>query len=116
LRAKLNEITHPAIRFAWQRELEERTRTHPSQPLAVMIPLLFECELESCFAAVWAVGASRETQLRRLQGRGISDLEAGQRIQSQLPVAEKMNRASLAFWGEGPVTALLSQLDQIQLP
>ena len=33
LRAKLNEITHPAIRSAWQRELEERTRTHPDHIL-----------------------------------------------------------------------------------
>ena len=43
LRAKLNEITHPAIRSTWQREREERARTHPTQSLAVMIPLLFEC-------------------------------------------------------------------------
>ena len=42
LRAKLNEITHPAIRSVWQREREERARTHPTHFLAVMIPLLFE--------------------------------------------------------------------------
>ena len=57
LRAKLNEITHPAIRSVWQREREERARTHPTHSLAVMIPLLFECELEQMFSAVWSVGA-----------------------------------------------------------
>ena len=113
LRAKLNELTHPAIRFAWQRELEERTRTHPSQPLAVMIPLLFECKLETHFSAVWAVGASFRTQIARLVGRGFSELEARQRVESQLPVPEKMARASVAFWGEGPVSTLLRQLDLI---
>src|SRR5271154_2199145 len=90
LRAKLNEITHPAIRSAWQRELEERTRTHPTQVLAVMIPLLFECELERLFSVVWCVGASRPTQLRRLTARGLNAEEAAQRLASQMPVAEKM--------------------------
>ena len=114
LRAKLNEITHPAIRSAWQRELEERTRTHPTQVLAVMIPLLFECELERLFPVVWCVGASRATQLRRLTARGLTAEEAEQRLASQMPVAEKMARAHLAFWGEGTPAALLRQLDPIR--
>ena len=113
-RAKLNEITHPAIRSVWQREREERARTHPTHFLAVMIPLLFECELEQMFSAVWCVGASRATQLNRLKARGLSETEAAQRIASQLPVAEKMARSTLAFWGEGTPAALRSQLDQVQ--
>jgi dephospho-CoA kinase len=114
LRAKLNEVTHPAIRFAWQRELEERTRTHSSQPLAVMIPLLFECKLEVHFSALWAVGASLRSQMARLCARGLTEIEATQRIQSQLPAAEKMARATVAFWGEGPVQTLSRQLDLLQ--
>ena len=110
LRAKLNEITHPAIRSVWQREREERARTHPTHFLAVMIPLLFECELEQMFSAVWCVGASRVTQLNRLQARGFSEMEATQRLASQMPVAEKMARSTVAFWGEGPPAVLLSQL------
>src|SRR5277367_5982011 len=101
LRAKLNEITHPAIRSVWQREREERARTHPTHSLAVMIPLLFECELERMFSAVWCVGASRAAQMRRLTARGLTAAEAAQRLASQMPVAEKMARASVAFWGEG---------------
>ena len=113
LRAKLNEITHPAIRSVWQREREERARTHPTHSLAVMIPLLFECELEQMFSAVWCVGASRVTQLNRLKARGLSETEAAQRVASQMPVAEKMARSAIAFWGEGTPSALLRQLDQI---
>ena len=113
LRAKLNEITHPAIRSAWQRELEERARTHPFQSLAVMIPLLFECKLELSFPAVWCVGASRRVQLNRLQARGLSKVEAKQRLASQLPVADKMARSTIAFWGEGTTGTLLLQLDQV---
>jgi dephospho-CoA kinase len=113
LRAKLNEITHPAIRSVWQREREERARTHPTHFLAVMIPLLFECELAPMFSAVWCVGASRATQMRRLQARGFSPAEAGQRLASQMPVAEKMARSTIVFWGEGTPATLLSQLDQV---
>jgi dephospho-CoA kinase len=81
-----------------------------------MIPLLFECELEQMFSAVWCVGASRVTQLNRLKARGLSEREAGQRIASQLPVADKMARSHVAFWGEGTSGCLLLQLDQVRLP
>ena len=113
LRVKLNEITHPAIRSVWQREREERARTHPTHSLAVMIPLLFECELEQMFSAVWCVGASRATQLNRLKARGLSEPEAAQRLVSQMPVAKKMARSAIAFWGEGTPATLQLQLDQI---
>src|SRR5277367_1873178 len=109
LRVKLNEITHPAIRSVWQREREERARTHPTHFLAVMIPLLYECELERLFSAVWCVGASRETQMRRLKARGLAAPEVTGRLASQWPVAEKMARANVAFWGEGPPAALARQ-------
>ena len=113
LRAKLNEITHPAIRSVWQREREERARTHPTHPLVVMIPLLFECELEKSFSAVWCVGASRAAQLRRLKARGLSAQESANRIDSQMPVAAKMARAHVSFWGEGTPAMLLAQLDHV---
>src|SRR5476651_167825 len=113
LRVKLNEITHPAIRSVWQREREERARTHPTYSLAVMIPLLFECELEQMFSAVWCVGASRVVQLNRLKARGLSEPEAAQRLASQMPVAVKMARSTIAFWGEGTPATLQLQLDQV---
>jgi dephospho-CoA kinase len=75
-----------------------------------MIPLLYECELQAHFRAVWCVGASRATQLRRLVDRGHSAAEAEQRIASQMPVADKMARASVAFWNEGTVDALERQV------
>jgi dephospho-CoA kinase len=114
LRAKLNEITHPAIRSVWQYEREERARTHPTQSLAVMIPLLFECALEPVFSAVWCVGASRRVQVNRLVARGFSEQEVLQRLNSQWPVADKMAKANVAFWGEGTPASLLAQIDQVR--
>jgi dephospho-CoA kinase len=114
LRAKLNGITHPVIRSVWQQEREERARTHPIQSLAVMIPLLFECELERYFTSVWCVGASHATQLRRLESRGLTPPEAAQRIASQMPVAAKMERSSVAFWNEGTPAVLQRQVDRLK--
>jgi dephospho-CoA kinase len=53
-------------------------------------------------------------QTNRLKARGLSETEAAQRIASQMPVAEKMARSSLAFWGEGTPATLLVQLDQVR--
>ena len=75
-----------------------------------MIPLLYECELEAFFSAVWCVGASRATQMRRLVERGHDAAEADLRIQSQWSVADKMARASVAFWNEGTRDALERQV------
>jgi dephospho-CoA kinase len=79
-----------------------------------MIPLLFECALEPAFSAVWCVGASRRTQVRRLAARGLTEVEAAQRLNSQWPVADKMARAHVAFWGEGTPATLLAQLDHVR--
>ena len=114
LRVKLNEITHPAIRSVWQHERDERARTHPTQFLAVMIPLLFECALEPLFPAVWCVGASRSVQVRRLRARGLSEEESLQRLKSQWPVADKMAKSQVVFWGEGTPATLLAQLDHVR--
>jgi len=116
LRAKLNEIAHPVIRSVWQHEREERARTHPTQSLAVMIPLLFECELEKAFTTVWCVGASRTTQFHRLEARGLGPVEAAQRVDSQMPVAAKMAKSTVAFWNEGTLDLLQRQLDRIIRP
>jgi dephospho-CoA kinase len=79
-----------------------------------MIPLLYECALEPAFSAVWCVGASRRAQMSRLAARGLSEQEAAGRLASQWPVAEKMARANIAFWGEGTPAMLLAQLDQVR--
>ena len=49
-----------------------------------------------------------------MKARGISDEEAAQRLSSQMPVADKMARANLAFWGEGTPASLLAQLDHVR--
>ena len=79
-----------------------------------MIPLLYECALDRAFSAVWCVGASRAVQIDRMKARGLSAEEAAQRLASQMPVAEKMARCDLAFWGEGTPGSLLAQLDHVR--
>ncbi len=112
-RAKLNEITHPPIRAVWQHEREERVRCYPSQSVAVMIPLLFECKLEGLFDVIWTIGASRTTQVGRIMSRGFSEEESLMRMRSQISVGEKMSRSHVAFWNEGTQEQLKRQLDYV---
>ena len=49
--------------------------------------------------------------MRRLIERGHTADEAGRRIESQWPVADKMARAAVAFWNEGSLATLQRQVE-----
>lgn len=110
LREKLNQITHPFIHKEWraaQRRFQEESPTHC---FAVVIPLLFEKELESSFEKVMGVGATSKTQKERLLTRGWTESQIEMRLRSQLPLSEKMKKSDLVIWNEGTLSCLESQL------
>lgn len=116
LREQLNALTHPAIRRAWQEERVAFVRDHPEQSLVVVIPLLFEKELQNEFSQVLAIGCSSQLQRERLQSRGWDDAQITARIQSQWPLVEKMKRAHLVLWNEGTRGMLARQVARIMHP
>ena len=60
------------------------------------IPLLLEQGSEWWFESVWLVAVSKETQLKRLMERNhLSELQAQERIASQMPLDEKRAHADL---------------------
>jgi transcription termination factor Rho len=60
---------------------------------------------------VLVVASSRLTQIQRLRERsGFDDLLIESILAAQLPVHEKMVRADLVFWNEGPPAVLRSQV------
>jgi dephospho-CoA kinase len=111
LREKLNAITHPAIRRVWQAERQRLTEDNPACSLVVVIPLLFEKELDQEFTQIVCVGCSLSTQEHRLRNRGLEESQVSARLHSQWPVAEKLKRAHVALWNEGALTTLQRQLD-----
>ena len=87
---------------------EVRDRQAAQSDLFFMdIPLLIEQHYEGWFESV-----SKETQLKRLMERNhLSELQAQERIASQMPLDEKRAHADLVLDNNGDLAALYAQLD-----
>ncbi|MEI6085898.1 MAG: dephospho-CoA kinase [Verrucomicrobiota bacterium] len=102
-RQALNAIVHPVVRQQWTKAKAD----------VVMIPLLFEVGAETEFDVVVVVGCSEQSQLTRLAAKGLTETQARARIQSQLPVAEKMDRGDFVIWNDGSRSVLDRQAEII---
>ncbi len=99
-RELLNSITHPRIRermMARLAQLRSNEDNHDpaGQHLVILdIPLLFESGLTDKVDCVIVVYADLPTQTRRLMQRdGLTEAEALARINSQIPLKDKLHRA-----------------------
>ena len=71
------------------------------------IPLLFENDYQDWFDQIWLVAVSPQVQGQRLMKRNhLSAEEAGMRIASQMPLAEKLPYASLVIDNNGNIDDL----------
>lgn len=108
-RADLNAITHPHI-IAAMRQAIDRFRKAPPAPDAVMvaeIPLLLECGLTEIVDEVLVVAAEPETQQCRLTTRSkLTAEEARRRIESQMRIEQKVERADRVIWNSGSIEHL----------
>jgi dephospho-CoA kinase len=105
-RARLEAITHPAVRRAM--EAETRRLAAEGHDLAFYdVPLLYEVGLDrevDCVVVVWA---PRELQISRLAARdGLPAAAAEARLAAQLPVDEKAARADVVVRNDGDLEAL----------
>ena len=101
-REKLNSILHPII----IEEILSQLHTLEAAGHIVFgdIPLLYECAMEEHFDQIWVVSASRETQIARLLERdGLARTDAEKRIDSQMPLREKEQRADAVIHTEGTI-------------
>jgi dephospho-CoA kinase len=103
-------LIHPFVRHRFQ-EMQERLAT---QPVIVMaIPLLFEAGMTDLVSEIWVVVCRPEQQLSRLMQRDhLTQQEAQARIDSQMPMAEKCDRADVVLDNSGSLSALYAQIDQ----
>jgi dephospho-CoA kinase len=111
-RATLEAITHPRITELWQRRLRN-WRNEGQATAVVVIPLLFETNVEAEFDTVICLACSGATQQGRLAARGWSAEQIQQRLAAQMPVAEKMQRSHFVVWTEGEVSVTAQQLELI---
>ncbi|MEA5470541.1 dephospho-CoA kinase [Spirulina sp. 06S082] len=99
---------HPYVRDRFVTELATLNAT-----IAVLvIPLLFEADMTNFVNSIWVVSCSPEQQLQRLCDRdGISPEQARSRIDSQIPLTEKIAAANVVLDNSSTVEHLLSQVD-----
>ena len=111
-RARLNSILHPMIMDEMLAQL--RAYEAAGHPVFADIPLLYECGMEKLFDQIWVVSASRETQIARLFERdGLTREEAEQRIDAQMPLSEKENRADAVIHTEGTTQETQAQVRRL---
>jgi len=110
-RRALEAIIHPAVYDA----ITAWYATLPPVPVAVAdIPLLYETGRESDFDTVVVTACEPAEQVRRLRERdGLSLGEALQRIEAQLPVAEKARRADHVIRTDGTHAEADAQVDAL---
>ena len=100
-RRDLEAIVHPAVYRAITAGLRGFELVGGS-PLAIVdIPLLYETGRHADFDRVIATVCPRPMQLARLLKRGMTELEADQRLAAQMPADEKAARADFVIRTDG---------------
>ena len=95
--ARLNAIVHPPVLEAQDRELAEIARTEPQAIAVVEAALLIEAGYAKKLDFLVVTWCTPEQQLARLMqkdwGRGLTLVQARQRIAAQMPIEEKRRMA-----------------------
>lgn len=109
----LNGIIHPAIR---RKMIQKRDALEKEGHSCIVldIPLLFESKLEHFVDKIIVVYVDEDVQLKRLMERdGFTIKEAKQRIESQMPVKQKVKLADKVVNNNGTKYESYKQLEQI---
>ncbi|QYA39466.1 dephospho-CoA kinase [Macrococcoides caseolyticum] len=111
-RDSLNEIVHPIVRRLMD---EEKAAALSEGKVVVMdIPLLYENELEHTVDEVWVVYVSYDIQKMRLMKRNeLSESEADARINSQMSMDEKRNKADIVIDNGHDLDTLYKRLEAL---
>jgi len=110
---KLNEIVHPEVFKEDERITNEIKNLAPDALIIKDIPLLFELTRPIYVDKIVVVSASEQTQLRRLEERGMSRKDAQRRIKSQLPLEKKIKSADFVVDNDGPLEETRRQVEEI---
>ena len=110
--ARLNEIVHPQVFKEDERITKEIKRIDPDALVIKDIPLLFESKSPALDKVV-VVSASEETQLTRLQEKGMSRQDAQRRIRSQLPLEKKVKSADFVINNDGSLEETKRQVEEV---
>jgi dephospho-CoA kinase len=113
-RLLLESILHPLIRQEAKLMLEREFQKNPNAPIVYEIPLFFESsQVYPEISKVVVVYTPRSISLERLQGRDkLTREEADQRLDAQLDVEDKKNRADYVITNTGSLEDLEAEVEQ----
>ncbi|GBG96201.1 dephospho-CoA kinase [Lactococcus termiticola] len=111
-RAELGSLQGKIIRANLYRLAEEKVAEKLKDGLFFMdIPLLFEQNYDELFDEIWLVALPEGQQIERLMARNqLTEAEARQRIATQLPLEEKIKRATTVLDNSGSLEVLQRQV------
>ncbi|EDX73664.1 dephospho-CoA kinase [Coleofasciculus chthonoplastes PCC 7420] len=105
----LEQQIHPYVRD----RIESQLNILESPTVVLVIPLLFEANMTDLVTEIWVVSCPQEQQIQRIQERDRLSLEQAQsRLNSQLPLAEKVVRADVVLDNSSTRDSLLQQVDR----
>ena len=108
----VERVIHPYVRNCFDKDIKESS----ANTLILVIPLLFEANLENLVNEIWVVSCSPQQQQQRLIERNnLTPEQAAARINSQLPIAEKIVRADVVLDNSANLESLLQQIDKVLL-
>ena len=116
LRARLNDIVHPAV---WQRTRELIGEADALDPHAIVVydvPLLAEAaeDRRLAFDLIVVVQAGTQTRVQRMiDTRGMTRDEARDRINAQATDAERLAMADVVIDNDGDRSTTLRQIDDL---
>jgi dephospho-CoA kinase len=107
----LEEQIHPYVRDRFLAELDAlEAQQYPT--VVLVVPLLFEAGMTDLVTEIWVVYCSKEQQMQRLMERERLSLEQAQaRINSQMPIEEKRDLASIVLDNSSTLESLIKQVD-----
>ncbi|MCX5725150.1 MAG: dephospho-CoA kinase [Nitrospirae bacterium] len=113
-RLALEAIIHPRVAREQARLTKQAARTDPQAVVIYDVPLLFEAGIDKRVDQTIVVTADRTTQVSRLKKRnGLSRADALRRINSQMPLAQKIPQADHVLNGTLPRPTLRKQVGQL---
>ena len=108
----VERVIHPYVRSCFDKAIKESS----ANTLILVIPLLFEANLENLVNQIWVISCSPQQQQQRLIERNnLTPEQAAARINSQLPIAEKIARADVVLDNSANLESLLRQIDKVLL-
>jgi len=113
-RKKLESFIHPRIYEECVRLVKEFTTKNPNAIIQVVVPLLFEANLQRFFHKILLVYIPQEMQAKRLMKRDrISRKTAANILNAQLPIAGKKEYADFIVDNSGTLEETKRQMGEV---